>query len=191
LRRLNQMSKILGDFNNKIVITGGPGFGKSSIILELEKRGFRSQHEISRNIIKEQLESGGDVLPWKNLSTFSRLVFEKRITQHQEAGEEKLVFFDRGIPDVVAYMMKDELELPEKYVHALTEYNYNNLVFITPPWEDIFVNDAERKEDFLNACEIHKVIIDTYLRLGYELVEIPKDSIEKRVNFILDKLPKP
>jgi len=33
------MSKIIGDFNNKIVITGGPGFGKSSIILELEKRG--------------------------------------------------------------------------------------------------------------------------------------------------------
>jgi predicted ATPase len=29
------------------------------------------------------------------------------------------------------------------------------------------------------------------LRLGYELVEIPKDSIEMRVNFILDKLLKP
>jgi predicted ATPase len=28
------------------------------------------------------------------------------------------------------------------------------------------------------------------LRLGYELVEIPKDTIEKRVDFILDKLPK-
>ena len=73
------MSRIIGDFNNKIVITGGPGFGKSSLIFELEKRGYYSQHEISRNIIKEQLESGGDILPWKNLSTFSRLVFEKRI----------------------------------------------------------------------------------------------------------------
>jgi predicted ATPase len=185
------MSKIINDFNNKIVITGGPGFGKSSIIFELENRGYNSQHEISRNIIKEQLESGGDILPWKNLSTFSRLVFEKRIIQHQEASDEKFVFFDRGIPDVVAYMMKDELELPEKYIHALTDYNYNNLVFITPPWKDIFVNDAERKEDYFNACEIHNVIIDTYLRLGYELVEIPKDSIEMRVNFILDKLLKP
>ena len=52
----------------RIVITGGPGFGKTSIIDELESRNFPCQHEVSRTIIKEQLEIGGDILPWKNLA---------------------------------------------------------------------------------------------------------------------------
>lgn len=182
------MNSKLIEINNKVVITGGPGFGKSSIISELENRGHLSQHEISRNIIKEQLETGGDILPWKNLNTFSRLVFEKRIQQFIDSANDKFVFFDRGIPDVIAYMIKDDLELPEKYIHALSEYNYFNKVFITPPWENIFVNDAERKEDFTVACEIHKVILETYSKLGYELIEIPKDSIEKRVDFIIEQI---
>jgi hypothetical protein len=41
----------------KYVVTGGPGFGKTSIINELERRGYNSVHEISRSIIKEQLDS--------------------------------------------------------------------------------------------------------------------------------------
>jgi predicted ATPase len=172
----------------KYVITGGPGFGKTSIIDELERRGYNSVHEISRSIIKEQLDTGGDVLPWKNLNTFSRLVFEKRIQQHINAPQTKHSFFDRGIPDVIAYMVRDELELPEKYVHALSDYNYNEIVFLTPPWEEIFVNDNERKENYIEACDIHHFIKTTYSNLGYQTVEIPKLKINERVEFILEKL---
>jgi predicted ATPase len=172
----------------KYVITGGPGFGKTSIIDELEVRGYHSVHEISRSIIKEQLESGGDVLPWKNLATFSRLVFEKRIQQHINTPNHKHSFFDRGIPDVIAYMVRDELELPDKYVHALSEYNYNEIVFLTPPWEEIFINDNERKENFEQACDIHQFITDTYSKLGYKTVEIPKLKIKERVDFILEQI---
>jgi len=172
----------------KYVITGGPGFGKTSIIDGLERRGYNSVHEISRSIIKEQLQIGGDVLPWKNLNTFSRLVFEKRIHQHAETPKDKHSFFDRGIPDVVAYMVRDELELPDKYVHALSEYNYNEIIFLTPPWKEIFVNDNERKENFDEACDIHEYIKSTYTNLGYKIVEIPKLVIEQRVDFILETL---
>ena len=171
--------------SKKYIITGGPGFGKTSIIKELEKRGYISVHEVSRSIIKEQLEIGGDILPWENLSTFSRLVFEKRVHQYEETAQDSFSFFDRGVPDVVAYMVRDELELPEKYLHALSELNYNPIVFLTPPWEEIFINDNERKEDFEQACDIHNYINDTYSKLGYSIVEIPKLDITSRVDFIL------
>lgn len=175
----------------KYVVTGGPGFGKTSIINELEKRGYHSVHEISRSIIKEQLDIGGDVLPWKNLTTFSRLVFERRLQQHAETPIDLHSFFDRGVPDVVAYMVRDELELPEKYVHALSELNYYQLIFLTPPWKEIFVNDNERKESYEQACDIHQYIQDTYNKLGYVTLEIPKVNVQERVDFILTNLNLP
>jgi predicted ATPase len=172
----------------KVIISGGPGFGKTSIIDEIEKRNYNVMHEVSRSIIKEQLESGGDILPWKNLTTFSILLFERRAKQFQEAAENKWVFFDRGIPDIVAYMGKDELEIPSSYMLKLEECNYYPLVFIVPPWQEIFKNDAERMENYKTACEINEIIIETYSNLGYEIVILPKVSIKERAEFILSKI---
>lgn len=171
-----------------MIISGGPGFGKTSIIDELENRNYNVMHEVSRSIIKEQLESGGDILPWKNLTTFSRLLFERRVKQFQEAAENKWVFFDRGIPDIVAYMGKDELEIPSSYMLKLEECNYCPIVFIVPPWQEIFKNDAERMENYKTACEINEIIIQTYTNLGYEIEILPKVSIQERTEFILNKI---
>ncbi len=171
-----------------MIISGGPGFGKTSIIDELEKRSYNVMHEVSRSIIKEQLESGGDILPWENLTTFSRLLFERRVKQFQEAAENKWVFFDRGIPDIVAYMGKDELEIPSSYMLKLEECNYYPLVFIVPPWQEIFKNDAERMENYKTAFEINEIIIETYSNLGYDIEILPKVSIQERTDFILNKI---
>ena len=65
---------------------------------------------------------------------------------------------------------------------------YENLVFYTPIWEDIFSNDEERKEDIEQAKMIEENIKNSYLKFGYNLIEIPKGTISERVNFILSKL---
>lgn len=169
----------------RVIITGGPGFGKTSIVAGLEQRGFPCFHEISRSIIREQIDKGGDILPWKNLEAFSRIVAEKRLEQYNSAEANEITFFDRGIPDVIAYMIKANLELPSSYVRWLQDYNYHAIVFITPPWEKIFVNDSERIETISDAIVAHEFITKTYSDLGYELKELPKISIEERVDFIL------
>lgn len=174
----------------KVIVSGGPGFGKTSIINELEAQNHICMHEVSRSIIKEQLEIGGDILPWKNLSTFSRLIFERRVKQFEEAVENKWVFFDRGLPDIMAYMGKDELEIPSKYIQKIQECSYFPHVFIVPPWKEIYAKDEERKEDFITASELHNYISDTYNNLGYNTVVIPKISVVDRVKFILDYIEK-
>ena len=173
---------------HKIIISGGPGFGKTSIIDHLNLLQFNCEHEISRSIIKEQIDSGGDILPWKNLELFSRIVFEKRVKQYFEAPVDKMVFFDRGVPDVLAYMMLDNIEIPDKYFKSLLEINYCNLVFLTPPWEKIFSNDTERMENFSQAETIHQKIEEMYQQLGYETLALPYLPVSDRVNFILNTL---
>lgn len=170
----------------KVIISGGPGFGKTSIIDHLEKKNYTVKHEVSRSIIKEQLENGGDILPWKNLSTFSRLLFERRVKQYENETSNNWIFFDRGLPDILAYMNKDNLEIPNSYLLKIEECNYFPVVFIVPPWKEIFKNDAERMEDFKTACDLNEVIMSTYENLGYKVLILPNVTVEERANFILN-----
>ena len=59
----------------KIVITGAPGTGKTSIIAQLKKLGHSCSEEISREIIAEQIASGGKMLPWLDLKHFLKWYF--------------------------------------------------------------------------------------------------------------------
>ena len=58
----------------KIVITGGPGTGKSSIINELTKRGYTCYEEISRQVI---LNARKDIISIKFLADC--LIFNQTI----------------------------------------------------------------------------------------------------------------
>ena len=174
--------------NNRIVITGAPGSGKTSLVEKLEQQGYCCEHEIARDLIREALEKDSEALPWKNLAAFSRNVLYARVGQHVRVAEQTRCFFDRGIPDVLAYMCKDKLTIPESFYELAGEYRYHKRVFITPPWEAIYANDAERKESFEQAQSVHVFLEQTYQGLGYELVELPKVSIEERVAFLLDSI---
>lgn len=174
--------------NNRYIITGAPGTGKTTIIDALNEKGIYCNGEISRNIIQEQLDNGGDALPWKNLPAFSERVIELRAAQHQSAPENEPSFFDRGIIDVLAYMDKDQLPVPEHWINMAKKYTYNTTVFIAPPWEAIFTNDEERKETFEVAQEIHVYLCDTYHKYGYTLIEIPKATVEERIAFLLKSI---
>jgi predicted ATPase len=168
----------------RILLTGGPGFGKSSIILELERIGNNVHHEVAREIIQNEVENNGDALPWLNISAFSEKVKQGRVLQFIN-GANKISFYDRGIPDIIGFLMKDKKEISLELNQIAIEYQYFNKVFITPPWEAIFQRDNERKEDFIDAIKVHKCIESIYSQLGYNLIAVPMGSIKSRAEFIL------
>lgn len=168
----------------KFVITGAPGTGKTSIINHLKIKGYNCIDEISRKIISEQLAINGEVLPWKNLSAFSKRVFTLRESQLLNS-KNTLNFFDRGIVDVYAYMKVDSLKIPEHLEESIKKNRYNTKVFYTPIWEKIYVNDKQRKESIEQAKIIENVLLSSYRFYNYQLIKVPKDSVEERVNFIL------
>jgi predicted ATPase len=174
--------------SQKVIITGGPGFGKTSIVEELEARKYACAHEVSRSIIKEQLESGGDILPWKNLARFSELLLESRLKQFEETFAHGFTFFDRGVPDIIAYMQKESLIIPHHYHDKVSQCIYFSTVFIVPPWKEIYKNDAQRMEDYETALTLHDYITETYKNLGYQTLILPKVSVQERADFILQQL---
>ncbi len=170
------------------MITGGPGSGKTTLINSLKKSGFCVFSELARQMIQDGGKAPILSLQTKNDGLFFKEILLKRIRQHQAASEKTISFFDRGIPDSLAFLNFMGLEKPSILSKAIDKYRYNTTVFLLPPWEEIYKNDAVRQESFKESEILFKLIKEAYLESDYLIEELPIGSVEKRVLFIKDKL---
>lgn len=179
--------------NNFYIITGGPGVGKTTLINELQQKQMNCIPEVAREIIKDQLKNNGQALPWKNAKEYAKLMLSHSVRDYVKLLDTNdLYFFDRGIPDTYAYECLMDFDFDENLNLIVNKYRYNKIVFILPPWEEIYKIDNERKQDFQLAKETYNVIKDTYECLNYDLIEVPCLAPAKRADFIkktLNNLP--
>ena len=116
-----------------IVIIGGPGTGKSTIIEGLVTKGYCCYPEISREVTMEAQKQGIDQLFLENPLLFSDMLLKGRIKQFESALQEssEVVFIDRGIPDVVAYMDFIGDLYPERFAAACEQCKYSKIFKLT------------------------------------------------------------
>jgi predicted ATPase len=173
---------------HRIVITGGGGSGKSSLIEFLIQKGYCAIREAAREQIRLSLERNSNALPWEDIVAFSELVHNQMILDYHKFPESQYCFYDRGLLDVLSYLRLDGREAYPELKKAIDAHSYFNTVFILPPWREIFTTDDERMEDFEQTVAAFEMIRKTYRDFGYEVVEIPKDTIERRADFILEQI---
>jgi predicted ATPase len=184
---LRLISKLLK--KELVVITGGPGTGKTTIIDGLIEQGYSCFPEISRQITLEAKKQGIEQLFLEKPLLFSELLLEGRKKQFNSAIQDQaeIVFLDRGIPDILAYMHYIGDSYPAFFDHACKEHNYSK-IFVLPPWQEIYISDEARYENYEQAKLIFSHLTQTYQNYGYELIEVPKGTLEERTIFILNQL---
>lgn len=180
------MSTVL---QQRFILTGGPGSGKSTLMGALAKRGYWCSTEAGRAVIQDQVRIGGNALPWSDQVAFAELMlcWEMR-SWHEVEGLTEPCFFDRGVPDVVGYLHLSKLPVPKHLESAITEFRYSQTAFIAPPWRDIYVQDDERKQSFDVAVSTYHTMVETYRKYDYQLIELPCASVEERADFILSEI---
>lgn len=175
--------------SNYFIFTGGPGGGKSTVLGEMERLGYQTVKEAGRKIIRRQTSLQGDGVPWGNVSRYARLMFLQSVIDYEQyAHFGGACFFDRGIPDTVGYCRLAGIPVPEQYTEALKRYRYNKTVFLFPFWEDIYVQDTERKQDKEEAQDTCQVLRETYEEWGYQILTVPFGTPEERAEWIAGRI---
>ncbi|MGB0895712.1 MAG: AAA family ATPase [Flavobacteriaceae bacterium] len=170
----------------RILLIGSPGSGKTTVLSELEKRGYVCFQEVSREIILEAQQRGIEQLFLSNPDEFNQKLLSGRIAQFEACTQhQEFVFIDRGLPDIIAYNNYINVPSEPKVIKASTELVYD-FVFLFPAWKKIFKNDNERYESFEEALKIQDNLKDTYATYGYEICEVPIGDISERANYILN-----
>jgi predicted ATPase len=170
-----------------VVLSGCSGGGKSTLLAELQRRGHSVVDEPGRRIIKAELQSGGVALPWVDVAAFARRAIETSIADREAvSGLPGWVFFDRGLVDAAAAL---EHATGEPALETFgRSHRYNDTVFLTPPWREIYIGDGERRHGLEDGIAEYERLERTYPRLGYRVVVLPKLDVATRADFVLAEL---
>jgi predicted ATPase len=174
--------------DNYIILTGAPGSGKTTLLQHLRTLGFQGIEEPARQILAEQRRIAGVGLPERDARLFVDLMLSRTLGEYSRMETAAApVFFDRGVPDMLAYAALFGFDYPPGQ-NAAREYRYHRRVFYAPAWEAIYTTDEERKMTFQAVRRFGDELRKIYLQSGYDLIDLPCVSVQERGEFILNLL---
>ncbi len=174
---------------NFYIFSVGPGAGKTTVLNELAKRHYGCVPEVARAIIKNQIAINGNALHTGDRIAYTDLMLKKSVADFvDQSPRNDILFFDRGIPDLYSYLTQYCGGVTQIVADAIQHYRYNTLVFLFPPWPDIYCHDTERKQNLDESIKTYHSVKMGYDHCGYQTIDVPRLSITERVNFILNTI---
>ena len=160
----------------KIVITGASCCGKTTVVNELSRLGYKIISEVARDVLKEM---EGKSTEEKQLTILQRQLLEE--TYIDSLQDNSICFLDRGKIDNYAFCNYFGVTIPQEYT---TQVDYSAVIILEPrPFE----NDGIRVEkDDLQRLEIANNIMTLYLHSGVPVFKVKLGSTGDQIKAILE-----
>jgi predicted ATPase len=164
------------------VITGAPCSGKTTVVSELARRGFRAVPEAARAYIDAEMKKGRRLDEIKSdPARFEGHIFRAKLAIESRLPARERLFFDRALPDSIAYYRLEGLDPAEPRRHSL-RVRYRRVFLFE---RMVFTKDSVRTEDPETAGRIERFIEEAYTDLGYAIVRVPLMAVAERADFVL------
>ena len=142
-------------------------------------------HEVARAYIDNELMKGKTLAEIKaDEWAFERHILMEKVRIESRLEKDEIIFFDRGVPDSIAYYKLNGLDAIEPFQKS-GEVRYQN-VFLFERLR--FLTDPVRSEDETTARRLNRLIKESYQSLGYDIIHVPLLSVEERTEFVLERL---
>ena len=116
--------------------------------------------------------------------SFERHILMEKARIEAALNKDEIIFFDRGVPDSIAYYKLNGLNTAEPFQKSF-EVRYQNVFH----FERLrFSADPVRSENEKTARRLNRLIKESYHSVGYEMIHVPLLSVEERAAFILERL---
>lgn len=177
-----------------IVITGGPGSGKTTLIEHLRELGFRVIREAALEVIKVLNQEHGTQgqMTWRKEHPleFQLLVARQQLATEEDSEKEddNVVFLDRGVLDGAAYCEFFQVSPTKELEECFARARYDAVLLLET------LSDFDRRagsgrlssrEDSLRTRDL---LEQTYRRFGCDPIPVPEMPVAERARFVLDRL---
>ena len=166
----------------RIVLTGGHGVGKSSLLLALEERGEHVVFEAAGHV--RQLARAREVTFPEDHSDFESRVVARHLSREDGVpAHVRRVFFDRGAPDHLAYAEVGPWSLSPAEIAACEARLYDLVVLVDPPPHGVPTLDrVETRFCQRLVAELNRI----YPALGMPVHRLAWDDVDRRAEAILN-----
>lgn len=170
---------------NWYVITGAPCSGKTTLINELERLGYRVLHEAARAYLDAEITKGKSIAQLKaDIRAFERRILRDKLAAEDSLPAVETIFMDRAVPDSIAYYKLEGL-CPREPICESRKVRYKKIFFCERLELE---NDIVRVEDDAKVDRLQHLLKESYEMLGYTLLQVPRGPVNDRMRILLEHI---
>ena len=177
-----------------IVISGGPGSGKTSLIEYLGSLGYATVPEAAIQIIEELNRQHGIpgqiAFRYEHPIEFFHLIIRRQAALEAAcvAAKGSLVFCDRGRPDALAYAELYDLPIDAELQSHAQSQQYHRVFLLDTLSHFPERPDTGRTSDRSRSLRLFDLLDAAYRTQGYTPFRVPELPIVDRARLVLTEL---